>query len=92
MILSVSFLLLNLISQFYIALGRNDDVPETTFTNFHVSDYLEAFDSETDYIGLMIEGVKFENKWYHDGRIHNNISHGLQIIYYRLQVSIELRI
>ena len=80
MILSVRFQLFSIISQFFIALGRNEDVPETTFTNFHVSDYLEAFDSETDYIGLMIEGVKFENKWYNDGRIHSNISHGFKVI------------
>ena len=61
------------------ALPRNEDDPETTFTNFHVSEYLQAFDSETDYIGLMISDVKYANEWYHDGRIHTNISHGFEI-------------
>ena len=55
------------------ALGRNGDVPETTFTNFHISEYLKSFDSETNYIGLMITNVKYDNEWYHDGRKHDNI-------------------
>ena len=57
------------------ALGSNDDVPETTFTDFHVSDHLKSFDSETDYIGLMIADVKYENKWYHDGRKHHDLTY-----------------
>ena len=59
---------------YFQALDRNEDVPEQTFTDFHVSEYLESFDSETDYIGLMIASVKYQNEWYHDGRKHENIS------------------
>jgi len=58
----------------FSALDHNEDVPEQTFTNFHISEYLNSFDSETDYIGLMIASVKYNNKWYHDGRKHKNIS------------------
>ena len=64
---------------FHQALERNADVPETTFTNFHISEYLESFDSETDYIGLMIASVKYKNEWYHDGRKHDNIRNGFKI-------------
>ena len=62
----------------FSALQRNADVPEITFTNFHVSEYLKSFDSEKDYIGLMIAGVKFENNWYHNGKIHENIREGFK--------------
>ena len=60
----------------FSALDRNEDVPEQTFTNFYISEYLKSFDSETDYIGLMISSVKYENKWYHDGRKHETIRKG----------------
>ena len=50
-------------------------MPETTFTEFYVSDYLKSFDSETDYIGLMITDLKYKNKWYHDGRKHHFVSY-----------------
>ena len=61
---------------YFKALDRNEDVPEQTFTNFHISEYLNSFDSEKDYIGLMITSVKYDNKWYHDGRKHENIRKG----------------
>lgn len=64
----------------FSALERNEDIPETTFTNFHIAEYLRSFDSETDYIGLMISNVKYQNKWYHDGRKHNYIRKGLRIL------------
>ena len=57
----------------YSALGKHGDVPETTFLRFHIADYLDSFDSETDYIGLMISNVKFRNKWFHDARRHKYI-------------------
>ena len=75
-ILMKSKLILNL---FNLALDRNEDVPETTFTNFHISEYLQAFDSEKDYIGLMISSVKYNNIWYNDGRRHKNLSTGFKI-------------
>ena len=50
------------------------DIPETVFTNFHISNHLESFDSETDYIGLMISSVKYQDKWYHDGKRHTFLS------------------
>ena len=62
------------LNQIFLALDSNDDVPETTFVDFHISDHLVSFDSETDYIGLMIADVKFQNKWYHDGRKHKFMS------------------
>ena len=51
------------------------DIPETVFTNFHISDHLQSFDSETDYIGLMISSVKYQDRWYHDGKRHNFLVH-----------------
>jgi len=54
------------------------DIPETIFTNFHISDHLESFDSETDYIGLMISSVKYQDKWYHDGKQHNYLTHSIR--------------
>ena len=53
----------------FLAFGQHGDVPETTFLRFYIEDYLESFDSETDYIGLMISNVKFRNKWYHDDNV-----------------------
>ena len=58
----------------FTAFGQHGDVPETTFLRFHIADYLDSFDSETDYIGLMISNVKFRNKWSHDARRHKFIS------------------
>ena len=65
---------------YFQALDRNEDVPEQTFTDFHVSEYLESFDSETDYIGLMIASVKYQNEWYHDGRKHEHIRKSFRIM------------
>lgn len=57
-----------------LAIGSNQEIPETIFRKFHISEYLESFDSETDYIGLMISNVKYRNKWYFDGRKHSYVS------------------
>ena len=63
---------------FIKALEKNFDIPETVFTNFHISDHLKSFDSDTNYIGLMISSVKYQDKWYHDGKQHTFLSHTIR--------------
>jgi len=48
-------------------------IPGINLTGFYVSDYLSNFDTNKDYMGLVIMAIKDGNDWYVDGRRRKSI-------------------